>query len=179
MINIGQELNNLIGENLKKIRKKNKITQSELAKLLNKKKLTISRYENGKISISFEILNELCKIFNVSIYDFLHGIEKINGLEKIDINKIENENRIYYEEQQIYINLLISLGYYIDMDDYTSNEKINVFDFSGNSFSINPFDLKDVIKRAIEFYFFQLSRKDKINFPDNEKETSANEEDSE
>ncbi len=54
-------------ENLKSIRKRNGMTQTELAKMLGKKKSTISNYETNYSTPSYETLQKLSEIFNVSI----------------------------------------------------------------------------------------------------------------
>lgn len=60
-----------------KIRKKKGITQSQLAEILNVKRGTISKYENGKLAISDKKLKELSEIFNVSV-DYLIGKDKFS-----------------------------------------------------------------------------------------------------
>ena len=59
---------------LKELRKKYNMTQDELAKKLNVAKSTVSMYERGERMPSFEIIEILSDIFNVSI-DTLYGRE--------------------------------------------------------------------------------------------------------
>ncbi len=51
-------------ENLKNLRKSKGITQKELALLLSVDQRTISAWENGVCEPSFNILSELCDIFD-------------------------------------------------------------------------------------------------------------------
>ena len=56
----------LIGTRIKEIRKKNKLTQNDLAKILNTSQSTISSYEHGKTIILTAFLYEMCTKLNVS-----------------------------------------------------------------------------------------------------------------
>lgn len=57
----------LIGIRIKEIRKKNKLTQKALAKLLNTSQSTISSYESGNTMILTAFLYEMCIKLNVSM----------------------------------------------------------------------------------------------------------------
>ena len=57
----------LIGTRIKEIRKKNKLTQNDLAELLNTSQSTISSYENGNTMILTAFLYEMCVKLNVSM----------------------------------------------------------------------------------------------------------------
>ena len=71
------------GNNLKKIRQENNLTQEELAKKINTSRSNIANYENDKNMPSIDILNKLSETFNCSI-DYLLG--------KSDIKNPENSN---------------------------------------------------------------------------------------
>ena len=72
------------GNNLKKIRQDNQITQEELAKKINTSRSNIANYENDKNMPSIEILNKLSEIFNCST-DYLLGKTDVrNPGQKID-----------------------------------------------------------------------------------------------
>ena len=62
---------NVLGQSLKKLRKKNKLTQEEFGKLINVSQAAINKYESGKIQISFSNLYILSKKFNISISELL------------------------------------------------------------------------------------------------------------
>ena len=57
----------LIGTRIKEIRKKNKLTQNDLAELLNTSQSTISSYEHGNTMILTAFLYEMCVKLNVSM----------------------------------------------------------------------------------------------------------------
>lgn len=62
----------IIGQRLKKIRIKNKLTQEKLASKLNTSHSTISAYESGKTFILAVFAYQICKEYNVSM-DWLCG----------------------------------------------------------------------------------------------------------
>ena len=64
-----------IGNNIKLLRKKNHLTQSDLAKILNTSQSTISAYENGKTLVLTVFIYSLATQFNLSV-DMLCGRNK-------------------------------------------------------------------------------------------------------
>lgn len=61
-----------IGEKIRYLRKQNKMSADELAKILNKDRATIYRYENGDIeSLPVNILEPLAKALHVTPADIL------------------------------------------------------------------------------------------------------------
>ncbi|EOU1879797.1 helix-turn-helix transcriptional regulator [Clostridium perfringens] len=60
-----------IGNNIKSIRKKNKLTQKDLADKLNKSVRMVQKYENGEVTPNIEVLKEISKILNVSLDSLL------------------------------------------------------------------------------------------------------------
>lgn len=65
----------MIGENIKTLRKTHDLTQPEFAKIIGISRNSLSRYENGTSSVSTELVDRICKKFNVSYLDIV-GEEK-------------------------------------------------------------------------------------------------------
>lgn len=63
----------VFGDRLKKLRKKNKLTQEELGKILNVAKSTVSSWESGISDPPYNTLKEIAKLFCIST-DYLLGI---------------------------------------------------------------------------------------------------------
>ena len=61
-----------LGSIIKFYRKKNKLTQKELGALIDKKEITIRKYESGDISPPMDVLVTIGKALNVSIGDFFN-----------------------------------------------------------------------------------------------------------
>ena len=69
--NITLNLHN-IANNLKNFRHQNKLTQTNLADLLNTTHSVISSYENAKTLIQTSFLYDICKKYNLSLLDILN-----------------------------------------------------------------------------------------------------------
>ena len=76
--NIGKLNKELIGQRLKQIRLENKLTQRDLAKLLNTTHSTIYAYEKGKTMILTSFAYQICKTYNISL-DYLCGRKAENN----------------------------------------------------------------------------------------------------
>lgn len=61
-----------LGERIKELRKKNLLTQVDLAQKMNVTKGTVSTWETDSRKPSFETLDDLCELFNVRL-DYLMG----------------------------------------------------------------------------------------------------------
>lgn len=64
-------MNKHFAKKIKELRKENNLTQEQLGKLLNMTKTGISYWESGKSEPSFETIEELAEIFNVSISELI------------------------------------------------------------------------------------------------------------
>lgn len=73
----------IIGANLKKIRIKNKLTQEQLAKLLNTSQSNISSYESGKTLIITAFIYNFAKKFHVSLDYLTNRSSNINIQRKV------------------------------------------------------------------------------------------------
>lgn len=63
----------IVGENLKMARKAKNITQTQIAKELNKYQSDYSEYETGKIELDYEKIVYLCKRLEITpneLFDF-------------------------------------------------------------------------------------------------------------
>src|SRR5574344_2230373 len=96
-----------IGEKIKEIRKKRKISQEKLAELTNINFRTISRIETSRNIPNLETLEKIAKILNVNIIDFFDNshlksreilIEDINDItKKLSDNDLKNLHKIIYD----------------------------------------------------------------------------------
>ncbi|WP_164880399.1 helix-turn-helix domain-containing protein [Clostridium manihotivorum] len=60
-----------ISDNIKKIRKDNKLTQRQFAEKINKKEITVRRYESGDIVPPINVLNEISEKFDIPMADII------------------------------------------------------------------------------------------------------------
>ena len=79
------DIKNTIAKNIVELRKKNNLTQTELAEKLNYSDNTVSRWEHAEITPSIETLDQIAKLFNVPL---------ANLLKENIVEKSEEETRV-------------------------------------------------------------------------------------
>ena len=105
--------NDKIGEFIKKLREKKKISQTKLADILFVNRTLISKWENGKSTPSMKDMTEMAKIFNVSIEEFLFG-DKYNNKNADEINNnfsnflIKRDNDLFrFKKIVVYLSIIV------------------------------------------------------------------------
>lgn len=85
---ISEELKPLVSKMLKEYREKYNYSLEDLAKAINYKKnrQTLHKYETGRLNIPYDILFEICNIFNIDNEEF-----KKAPITKEERKKIENK----------------------------------------------------------------------------------------
>ena len=78
-----KDIKRIIAENLVALRKKNNLTQNELAEKLNYSDNTISRWEHAEITPSIETLEQISILFDVSIESLIKENGEISLTGKI------------------------------------------------------------------------------------------------
>ena len=97
-----------IGIKIKKYRELNKMTQKDVAEILEVEPGTISKYENGTIEPNIESLKRLAEIFNVTVDELVKDEEefyvtKINLLEVLREQKeIGLKGNLYHNTQIVF-----------------------------------------------------------------------------
>ncbi len=99
------QTNEHIGENIKKYRKEKKLTQQELADKIGKHKITVAKYESGKISVPIDVLDQIANELDVTYIDLI-------GFDP-DYAESEVENTL-----SAVIEQLEDLGFTIDSDKH-------------------------------------------------------------
>ena len=81
-----------MGDRLKKLRLKSKLSMNELAIKINTTKSNISKYENNLRQPGSEILAKLAKCFHVSADYLIFGSEKNTFIESSLVNILNQHN---------------------------------------------------------------------------------------
>jgi transcriptional regulator with XRE-family HTH domain len=113
------ELREIFGKNLTELRKKNQMTQLELAEKLSYSDKAISKWEHGDALPSLENLVAICEFYGVTLDQLTHeGIEK-----QKDINsaKTDKTNKI------IISTLSVILVWFIIVSLYVIGALFNIF----------------------------------------------------
>lgn len=89
-----KELNDILADNLVRLRKQHNLTQLELATKLQYSDKTVSKWETGEIIPSVENLMKICQIYNVSLDDMVKPLpdEKVNN--KVKEKNIDKQNKL-------------------------------------------------------------------------------------
>lgn len=67
-------LNKQIGDKLKEARENSGLSLREVAELIGKNHSTIHSYETGRNAINVDVMDEICRIYNVNYLDILNEI---------------------------------------------------------------------------------------------------------
>lgn len=119
-----------IGKFIKEIRKKNNLTQRELADKYNVTYQAVSKWENGKNMPDTALIKEMCQDFNISLEELFEGELK----EEKKINKSKN---LYSIIIIIFILLMILITILFkfnhgDFEFKTLSSNCDNFNISGN-----------------------------------------------
>ena len=79
-----------LGETIKTLRKQNKITQKKLGDMVGVSEGTVSKYESGIYTPSFDVLRSLAAIFNVSM-DTLCGMKEQGKLSTHGLTEAQTD----------------------------------------------------------------------------------------
>ncbi len=132
-----------IGKFIAELRKERKMTQQELADLLFVDRTTVSKWEVGSNSVSFDDLMKIANIFGITLSEMMIGekkseenVDKINNVTVNIIRKNKKFRRyLIYSCSFIVILLIIFLSYYF----ITTYNSLAVYEINGedNNFSIH------------------------------------------
>jgi transcriptional regulator with XRE-family HTH domain len=119
---------NILGKRIKSLRNKNKMTQKEVATALNYSESTISGWETAKREPSFDDLNALAKLFNVSADIFFNGdIEEAKAYQEKYEHYFSTKYMALHKEEHPFLSslflasilfTLIAAYTYIDLITY-------------------------------------------------------------
>lgn len=98
------------GEKIKKIRKMAGMTQEEFAEKMNVSRQTVSKWEKNLSSPDLESAILLCRVFQISLDDFLEGSQTIEKEKKISLQDMIKANR---RTQRQTILLISSLFFFM------------------------------------------------------------------
>lgn len=84
---------NVIGDNIRRIRIKSGLTQAQFGQTINKSQSAVYSYENGSVLPSFEVITEISQLYGVSI-GYIMGIK----WKPLSGKALRELYRIYVEE---------------------------------------------------------------------------------
>jgi transcriptional regulator with XRE-family HTH domain len=72
--------NKVIGTKIKEHRKRKKLTQRELANLIDKAEISVRKYENGTIQVPNDVLQQIAKVLDTTIIDLMGWDDEIQPI---------------------------------------------------------------------------------------------------
>ena len=106
---------------LKKLRKENKLTQTEISKILNIAQTTYANYELEKNQTPIEILKQLADYYGVTL-DYLCGHETKNNIDLSGFSDMK-KGCVYILEKLSEENATIVFGYMSHVLQNQNNNK--------------------------------------------------------
>ena len=127
-----------IGDNIKKYRKLDRMTQVELAQKINKSESTIRKYEANNVKPDFSVLDDIANVLGCTLIDLVNTTDM----------SIDSISKSYYLEQ--YIN---SLGYEITGNESEGYLIIKALD---GTYEITEKDLEELETTIKSFVLFKI-----------------------
>lgn len=100
----------MLGDKIKTYRELNKMTQNEIAEILEVSTATISKYESGLLEPNIESLKRLAQTFNITIDELIKDEEKFD-VSKVNILKTLREQKEIKLKGNLYSNTQITFAY--------------------------------------------------------------------
>ena len=100
----------MLGDKIKIYREKKRMTQNEVADILNVSPATISKYESGALEPNIESLKRLAELFEISIDELLSD-EKEFDISNINVLNILREQKEMKLKGNLYHNTQIAFTY--------------------------------------------------------------------
>lgn len=101
-------MNKILGNHIKSLRNAKNLTQEQVASSINISRQKYVRIEKGENSITLELLQQLSKVFNVSVSDITHVLDKSPevyyriGSNQSSTSKIFEMLDLFYANKHLY-----------------------------------------------------------------------------
>ena len=99
-----------VGNKIKEYRELNKMTQNEIADILEVSTATISKYESGTLEPNIESLKRLAETFNITVDELIKDEEKFD-VSKINVLEVLREQKEMGLKGNLYHNTQIMFSY--------------------------------------------------------------------
>jgi transcriptional regulator with XRE-family HTH domain len=130
-----------VGDIIRSLRKSKNLNQDQLAELANLNRVTVAKYESGKVEPGAQALNRLADALGVTVDEIL-GRNKDTAPEETDVDLLSCLPKTVEQLSPVEMRLL---GLYRSMNQQGRDMLLA----SAESFSINPVYQKDTQSGAI------------------------------
>ena len=101
----------MLGDKIKLYRESKKMTQNEIAEILDVSSATVSKYESGALEPNIESLKRLADLFEVSIDELLKDDEEKFDVSKVNVLDILREQKEMRLKGNLYHRTQVSFAY--------------------------------------------------------------------
>ena len=101
----------MLGDKIKLYRENKKMTQNEIANILDVSPATVSKYESGALEPNIEALKRLAELFEISIDELLNDEEDKFDISKINVLDILREQKEMKIKGNLYHRTQVSFAY--------------------------------------------------------------------
>ena len=138
-----------LGENIKRYRKLNKMTQQELSEKIGRNVRTIRGYELGDVIPPLNVIEKIAEVFHVSTIDLIGSDEKCLESSIEDLKEA-----IEKKEKKCITNLYTSTLDIIELVNYLYCGDIDISNIINNTSMVPDLVslIKDVVSNRIKFY---------------------------
>ena len=156
-----------IGNKIKEYRELNKMTQKDIAEILEVEPGTISKYESGIIEPNIESLKRLAETFNITVDELIKDEEKFD-ISKINVLDVLREQKEMQLKGNLYHNTQIKFAYntnHIEGSKLTEDQTRYIYEtntilFEGETIA----SVDDILETANHFklvdYMLDIADKD-------------------
>lgn len=145
-----------ISDNIKKYRKEKKLTQKQLADMIDKKEITIRRYEKGDIIPPIPAVEDIAKALDIDILRLI--VDDNEMVEEEDLIKIKNgiaDERIIYSKPSVIKEIDKKSEFY----EYLANILRSEFLQDEFNYKYEEFVTQEDFDEIVEFIFEMFKMK--------------------
>ena len=145
----------MLGDKIKLYRENKKMTQNEIANILDVSPATVSKYESGALEPNIESLKRLAELFEISIDELLNNQEDKFDISKINVLDILREQKEMKLKGNLYHRTQVSFAYntnHIEGSTLTEDQTRYIFEtntilFEGDTIA----KVDDILETANHF----------------------------
>ena len=145
----------MLGDKIKLYRENKKMTQNEIANILDVSPATVSKYESGALEPNIESLKRLAELFEISIDELLNDEEDKFDISKINVLDILREQKEMNLKGNLYYKTQVSFAYntnHIEGSTLTEDQTRYIFEtntilFEGDTIA----KVDDILETANHF----------------------------
>lgn len=144
----------MLGEKIKLYRELNKMTQNEIADILEVSTATISKYETGTLEPNIESLKRLAETFNITVDELIKDEEKFD-VSKINVLDVLREQKEMKLKGNLYHNTQVIFAYntnHIEGSKLTEDQTRYIFETNSILFEDQTVaSVDDILETANHF----------------------------